>query len=80
MKLNAMIFALSLLSLNVLADETMKSKAEETGNDTRRGAKQAARSVKEAACPLVNGKMECALQKTKHAIQKGADNVEDAVD
>ncbi len=80
MKFCAMILALSFLSLSAFADETVKDKAKEAANDTRRGAKQAMRATKDAACPIVNGKVECAVQKTKHTIQKGADNVEDAID
>ena len=71
----------TLVSSNhAFADETVKEKAEEAGNDTKRGTKQVVRKTKEATCPMVNGKMECAVQKVKHSVQKGADNVEDAVD
>ena len=62
------------------ADETLSEKAKEAGNDTRRGVKSGARAIKDKACEMVNGKMECAVQKTKHTLQDGADKVEDAVD
>lgn len=61
-------------------DDTMKQKAEEVGNDIKRGSKDASRKAKDETCELVNGKMECAGQKAKHSIQKGADKVEDAMD
>jgi len=81
-------FTLSFLSITavmvsspmVKADDSLKGKAKETASDTKRGAKESVRNVKDKTCELVNGKMECAVQKTKHTIQKGADKVEDAID
>lgn len=80
MKLNILFISLTLMSINAIADETLKEKASELGNDTRRGTKNAVREVKDKTCEMINGKMECAVQKTKHAIQKGADKAEDAID
>lgn len=89
MKFNLKLLALSFLTLSAatimtighaLADESLSTKAKEVGNDTRRGVKNAARKVKEKTCEMVNGKMDCAVQKTGNAFKKGADNVEDAID
>lgn len=80
MKKNIFFMSLALLTINAIADDTIKEKAAEVGNDARRGAKNTVREVKDKTCEMVNGKMECAVQKAKHTIQKGADKVEDAVD
>jgi hypothetical protein len=62
------------------SDEEVKQKMEEAAQDTKRGTKEVGRDAKEAACPIVNGKVDCAFQKGKHNIQRGADKVEDAID
>lgn len=83
MKFNAMLLSLALLTVSAqvaFAEKTVKEEMTEAGNDTKRGAKNAVREVKDKTCEMVNGKMECAVQKTKHSIQRGADKVEDAID
>lgn len=78
--------ALALVSLSAFAGnweakkEKMEERTEEAVNDTGRGVKRASRKVQDETCEMVNGKMNCALKKTKHSIQNGADNVEDALD
>lgn len=62
------------------ADDSVKETAKEVANDSVRATKEAARVVKDKTCEMINGKMECAAQKAKHAIQRGADKVEDAID
>lgn len=79
-KMNILFLALSLMSSNSFADETVEEKAKELGNDTSRGVKKGARSVKDKTCELVDGKMKCATQKVKHSMQNVGDKVEDAVD
>ncbi|WP_408097338.1 hypothetical protein ACJVC5_00045 [Peredibacter sp. HCB2-198] len=74
------LMCVGAVSLPIKADDSLKQKAEEVGNDVKRGSKNATRKVKDETCELVHGKMECAGQKTKHSIQKGADKVEDAID
>lgn len=77
-----MKFILVMLSLTMMmsshAEDSLKKKASETMNDTRRGVQKAGRDLKDKTCELMNGKMECALQKAKHTVQDMADNVEDA--
>lgn len=79
-KFNILVLALSLMSLNSFAEESLKSKAKEAGNDASRSVKKGTRAVKDKTCELVNGKMECAAQKVKHSLQNAGDKVEDAVD
>ena len=62
------------------AEETVKAKAVEAANDTKRGAKKAMRTIKEKTCSMVKGKMECAAEKVKHTFQNAGDAVEDAVE
>lgn len=80
--LSALLFigAISISNMAFADDETTKQKAEEMGNDVKRGTKSATRKVQDETCELVNGKMECAVQKTENSIKKGADKVEDAID
>jgi uncharacterized protein YjbJ (UPF0337 family) len=61
-------------------DTTVKEKAAEAGNDTKRAVKKGARKVKDETCEMVNGKMECAAKKAKHTMQNAGDKVKDAVD
>ena len=79
-KMNILLLVLSLMSLNALADETIKDKAEELGNDTKRSVKKTTRTVKDKTCEYVNGKMECAAQRVKQSMENVGDKVEDAVD
>lgn len=62
------------------ADETVKEKAQEVSNDTKRAMRKGSRKVQDKTCEMVNGKMECAGKKAKHAVQNAGDKVEDAVD
>ncbi len=71
---------LGMLSMTVIADDTVSETAKEVANDTARAAKKTTRAVKDKTCEMINGKMECAAQKVKHAAQNGADHVEDAID
>lgn len=79
-----MKYFLVILSLMVTvtsqAEDSLKKKATETMNDTRRGVQKAGRELKDKTCELMNGKMECALQKAKHTVQDVADKVEDALE
>lgn len=79
-KFNIVVLALSLMSVSAFADQSVKEKAKEAGNDASRSVKKGTREVKDKACELVNGKMECAAQKVKHSLQNAGDKVEDAVD
>jgi gas vesicle protein len=76
----ALATLLIIASGQSFADENLKNTTAELGKDTKRGVNNAVREVKDKTCELVNGKMECAVEKTKHSIQRGADKVEDAVD
>lgn len=82
MKTKILLLTLSIFALAnfAQADQTLKAKAKEAGNDAARATKQGVREVKDKTCEMVNGKMECAAQKVKHKVQQGADKVEDAVD
>jgi hypothetical protein len=79
-KMNILFLALSLMSINSFADETVEEKAKELGNDTARSVKKGTRAVKDKTCELIDGKMKCAAQKVKHSMQNVGDKVEDAVD
>lgn len=74
------IVFLALMTGAVQADDSVMGTVKEVGNDTKRAAKNVVRVTKDKTCRLINNKTECAIQETKHAIQKGSDNVEDALD
>lgn len=80
MKINLLFISLSIFSITAFAHSTVKKDAKELMNDSRRVAKNSVREAKDKTCELIRGKMECAVQRTKHVIQKGADQVEDAID
>lgn len=84
MSLGLFLFTLGwayLITTNfAFADETVKDKTKEAVQDTKRAGKKAVRVVKEKVCSMVNGKMECAVQKVKHAGEAIGDDVEDAED
>ncbi len=82
MKFKVLLLTLSLFTMAnfAQADQSMKAKVKEAGNDAARATKQGVRDVKDKTCEMVNGKMECAAQKVKHKVQQGADKVEDAMD
>lgn len=60
--------------------EKMEERTNEATSDVGRGVKKASRNVEDKTCEMVNGKAECAVKRTKHTIQNGADSVEDAID
>lgn len=62
------------------ADETVKEKAAEVANDTKRAVKKGARKIKDETCEMVDGKMKCVAKKIKHSVQNAGDKIEDAVD
>ena len=62
------------------ADETVKEKAAEVANDTKRAVKKGARKIKDETCEMVDGKMKCVGKKIKHSVQNTGDKIEDAVD
>ena len=81
MKLIALILAIGLvLTTQGFANGTLKEKAKETYNDSVRGMKKAGRAVKDQACELVNGKMECLGEKMKSSVKNATDKMEDALD
>ena len=81
LSLSIISFSAGLLSVNTAsADETVKEKTKEAANDSKRGIKKGTRAVKDKACEMVNGKMECEAKKIKHTMQNISDKVEDAVD
>lgn len=49
----------------------------EAAQDTGKATKKAYRNAKDKGCEMINGKMECAVDKAKHTIQNGADEVKD---
>lgn len=80
MKLSLTIILFSLIAVSCSKSNDIGDSAKELGNDAKRATEGAVRDVKDEACEMVNGKMECAADKVKHSIQDGADAVEDAVD
>lgn len=89
MKKNVKMLLTALVTTTILgasamnyvhADETVKEKVAEAGNDTKRAVKKGARKVKDETCEMINGKMKCVANKIKHSVQNAGDAMEDAVD
>ena len=55
-------------------------KMREARRDANREAKNESRKIEDKTCELINGKMQCALKKAKHSIEKSSDEIEDAAD
>lgn len=53
--------------------------ATELGRDAIKEVKSGVRKIQDEACELVDGKVECAAQRAKHAAQNAADEVEDSL-
>lgn len=70
----------SVVSNARAADESVKEKVSEAGNDTKRAMKKGARKVKDETCEMIDGKMKCMGKKIKHGAQNVGDKIEDAVD
>lgn len=80
MKLLFILLITVLFSMVATSCNKSKETVKEMSNDAGRATDQAVRDVKDEACEMVNGKMECAADKVKHKVQEGADAVEDTVD
>ena len=65
---------------NAQADDSLSETAKELANDSKRATENAVRVTKDKTCEMVKGKMECAIQKVKHGIQKAAAEAEDIMD
>lgn len=57
-----------------------KEDIKETGRDMGKGARKAGRKVKDKTCEMINGKLECAVQKVKHGAQNAGDEIKDKAD
>lgn len=78
MKTMAFIAAFSLSPLvsdMAFAETTTTEKVGQTSTAVKDGAKDGVREMKDAACEMINGKMECAGKKLKHKAEKGVDKV-----
>ena len=90
MKLNLKVLLTAIITTSLMgsftfnhaiaADDTLKEKVSEAGNDTKRAVKKGARKVKDETCEMVDGKMKCIGKKIKHSAQNAGDKIEDAID
>jgi competence protein ComGC len=80
MKLLLILIITVLFTMIAISCNKSKETIKEMGNDAQRTTEQTVRDVKDEACEMINGKMECAADKVKHKVQDGADAVEDAMD
>lgn len=81
MRVSSLILFLFAISTQLLAsEETVREKARESMNDSKRSLKQANREFEDKTCELVNGKMVCSLKKAKHSVEKSTDKIQDAAD
>lgn len=79
------IFLMTSLAVSAGSDweakkEKMEERTDEAVKDTGRGVKSTSRKVEDKTCEMVNGKAECAVERSKHTIQGAGDKVEDALD
>lgn len=76
----SLIFAASMSSVAIAADETVGEKTSEMVDDTGKAVKKGARKVKDKTCRMVKGKMECAAEKVKHKVENVTDEAKDKVE
>jgi hypothetical protein len=74
------LFSFAISTQLLASEETVREKARESINDSKRTLKQANREFEDKTCELVNGKMVCAVKKVKHSVQKSSDKIQDAAD
>ena len=81
MRFSSLILFSFVISTQLIAsEETVKEKARESMNDSKRAIRQANRDFEDKTCELVNGKMVCSLKKVKHSVEKSTDKAQDAAD
>ncbi len=80
MKVSSLILFLAISTQLLASEETVREKARESMNDSKRSLKQANRDFEDKTCELVNGKMVCAMKKVKHSVEKSSDKIQDAED
>lgn len=76
----AATLSLGFASFSNASDDSLKDKTVEAAKDVKKNAKQAGRNMKDEACEMVNGKMECMGQKIKNKTKNAVDEVKDKVD
>jgi len=74
---------MTALSANAMSDKNRDTSASdsmaETYDDAKNKTKEAYRKVKDEACEMVNGKLECAKQKIKHKAKNIKDDANDEI-
>jgi len=70
--------ALAFTSQAALAESEgakVKEDTKQAWTNTKKLVKKEARKADDAACPYVNGKLDCAAKKAKHRVQNAADTM-----
>ena len=68
----------TLVGFNAFAEDSKAvAETKEAGRDVKKSAKKAGRAVKDATCPTVNGKADCAVKKAGHKVQNATDEAAD---
>jgi ElaB/YqjD/DUF883 family membrane-anchored ribosome-binding protein len=57
--------------------ENVKETTKEAYQDTKKVVKKGYRKAKDKTCEMINGKMECAVQKAKNAVKNVGDEIKD---
>lgn len=82
--MKTLLTTLTVLSISLCAFADNKDSAVETvkeaGRDAGKTVDKGVRAAKDAACPMVNGKVECALKKGKHKVENVVDEGKDKLD
>ena len=76
------VFAISTgtLSFHARAETTAGEKVQEGAEDAGKNVKKGYRNVKDKACEMVNGKLECVGKKVMNKARNAKDEVKDKAD
>lgn len=67
-----MMTLLFIASANAQAEETKMEKLNASTEKSKNEVKKGYRHMEEKACPMVNGKINCAFKKVGHGVQNAA--------
>ena len=75
----AAVSAFLAVAPKAFAEESTGDKVKQDANEMKTGAKKMGREASDKTCEMVNGKMQCAGKKMKHAVENTTDSAKDKV-
>lgn len=76
----ALASALTVAAPIASSAESVTENVKEMGRDVKKNTKEGYRAMKDKACELVNGKLECLGDRAKHRAQDAGGEIKDKAD